>query len=101
VVSEAEDGEDALRQLASSTFDVVILDLHMPRMSGMELLRQIEPPPPVVVVCSAFEYFTPSELQEQAGVKVFRSLRKPVPPITLLAVVAEAIRAFEDGAPDS
>lgn len=91
VVLEAEDGQVAFDILNSSPVDVLILDLAMPHLNGLDLLRQIDPPPPVVVVYSAFEYFTPEELRQAAGAKVFRSLKKPVPPAQLIATVTEAI----------
>jgi diguanylate cyclase (GGDEF)-like protein len=38
-VSEASDGEEALRQLAGARFDVVLTDMVMPRMDGLTLLH--------------------------------------------------------------
>ncbi|MEN9935555.1 MAG: hypothetical protein RLZZ387_2134 [Chloroflexota bacterium] len=40
-VLEAEDGVVALEQLSSHTCDLVITDMNMPRMDGMELIRAI------------------------------------------------------------
>lgn len=40
-ISEAEDGLSALPMLHNQHFDLVITDLQMPRMSGLELLRAI------------------------------------------------------------
>ena len=36
-----QDGDQALARLAITTPDVVVLDLHMPRVSGVEILRRI------------------------------------------------------------
>src|SRR5438105_11810725 len=41
-VAEAEGGEDALVQLGASDFDLVISDLRMPGVSGMDLLSEID-----------------------------------------------------------
>ncbi len=35
----AEDGEDALRQLHSRRYDLLLTDCHMPRMDGVALAR--------------------------------------------------------------
>jgi len=92
-VDVAEDGLVALEHLARSSFDVMILDLAMPRLDGIELLKRLEAPYPAVVICSAFEYFTPAQVEEEAGPKIFRWLRKPVAPGKLLTVVSEAAEA--------
>jgi len=39
--SVAKDGVDALRQLDSSKFDLVITDFNMPVMDGLELIKKI------------------------------------------------------------
>ena len=41
VVAEADDGEEALQQLETVPVDVVILDLSMPRLNGMETIKRI------------------------------------------------------------
>jgi two-component system response regulator PilR (NtrC family) len=41
VVVAVENGEDALAEFGKSKFDVVMADLIMPNMDGMELLRRI------------------------------------------------------------
>jgi DNA-binding NarL/FixJ family response regulator len=56
VVGEAEDGDDALRLLQHTATDVLLLDLSMPRLSGLDVLRQIQrlATPVAVVVLSAY-----------------------------------------------
>jgi len=39
-VEEAEDGPAALEKLHASTFDVVLLDIKMPIMDGLEVLEK-------------------------------------------------------------
>lgn len=41
-VHEAEDGAMALSKLRSEKFDLVITDWNMPRMNGLELLKEIK-----------------------------------------------------------
>ncbi|MEK6568761.1 MAG: response regulator, partial [candidate division NC10 bacterium] len=41
LVTSAESGEEALEHLRTRDFDVVLLDLKMPGMGGMEALRRI------------------------------------------------------------
>ena len=52
VVAECEDGESALLAVARYAPDVLIVDLAMPKLNGMEVLRRLStmPAPPATVV---------------------------------------------------
>jgi DNA-binding NarL/FixJ family response regulator len=50
VVGEAGDGAEALRLVAADPPDVVLMDLHMPGMSGVEATRQLRDTQPAVAV---------------------------------------------------
>lgn len=39
---EASDGEDALKKLKASDVDLIICDVNMPKVDGIEFLRQIK-----------------------------------------------------------
>lgn len=41
IVGEAEDGREAVRQAASKAPDLILMDLSMPRMNGLEAIREI------------------------------------------------------------
>jgi len=59
-VLEAEDGTAALAALGKSSVDLIISDLNMPRMSGLELTRKIRELPqfiktPILIVTTESE----------------------------------------------
>lgn len=89
-VVEAGDGEAALRVLRGRPFDVLVLDLHMPKMNGLQLLDTFDFPPPEVIVYSAFEYFDVQDVERRLGTSVRESLQKPVPPAVLISAVESA-----------
>ena len=41
-VTLAKDGEDSLRQLKKKRFDLLITDMNMPHLNGIELLREMK-----------------------------------------------------------
>jgi DNA-binding NarL/FixJ family response regulator len=63
VVGEADNGIDSVRLAAELHPDVVILDLAMPGIDGLEALTQMRelPDPPAVIVHSGFDSATMSE----------------------------------------
>ena len=58
LVGAAASAEEALALLESSPADVVLLDLRMPKMSGIEALHAIArlASPPRVIILSSFEF---------------------------------------------
>lgn len=95
-VVEAYDGDDALEQLERNAVDAVLLDVRMPRRDGLSVIEEMlpVPPPPGVILITAYD--VEPEMQQQLRPRVMRFLRKPVPPLTLLQVVADAVRASQD-----
>ena len=70
-VSTASDGIDALAQLRSSVPDLIISDLQMPRMSGIEFLSVVRhrfPAVPVLAISGAYEIneFSPAGVMADA-----------------------------------
>jgi len=77
-VGTAGDGQEALRILTERPFDLVITDLRMPRMNGLDLLRSIRamsPQVPVLIVTAFGEWTTYIEAMECGCVDY---LSKPV-----------------------
>ena len=90
-VSQAADGPEALAHLARDHFDLMLLDIGLPGMSGLEVLtgvRAMEAPPRVVVVTADD---TPETLLKAVRGQADRFLRKPFAPATIVDVVAEAL----------
>jgi len=59
VAGEAENGLEGLERVASTAVDVVLVDIHMPGMSGMEFARHLQvltAPPAVIFVTSYDQY---------------------------------------------
>ncbi len=83
-----DSAEAALERLRQEPIDLVIMDVHMPGMSGVEAIRRIrELPPParqVPIVCVSADVYSQRQCQE-AGADAF--LRKPIDEAALEAIV--------------
>lgn len=55
IVGEADDGEQAMEQIAALIPDVVFLDIQMPGGSGLEVASSLGTPRPRIIFCTAFE----------------------------------------------
>jgi len=93
-VTEVNDGEAALDALSHEAFDVALLDVRMPKLDGISVVTDLspEPPPPAIVMVSAYD-FGP-DIRQHLGERVFKYLKKPVPPKELIAVVHSAYEAM-------
>jgi DNA-binding NarL/FixJ family response regulator len=49
--AEAADAEDALRQALSGSFDLIFMDIRLPRGNGLDLTKSIKTDFPDVVIC--------------------------------------------------
>lgn len=56
MVAEAKDGVDALGQLHNQSFDLILLDINMPGLSGLSLAKAITPKTKVVFVTAFSEH---------------------------------------------
>lgn len=93
--SVAKDGVEALKALRNQRFDLLLLDVWMPRMNGLDLLaklRTLEPRPRVVVMTSDD---APETLLKAVREQAFKYVHKPVEPPALLETIRETL-----GAPD-
>jgi two-component system, OmpR family, response regulator len=92
-VETAEDGEKALALIRRRRFDLVLLDVWMPGMDGLEMLARLrdEPSQPKVVVMTSDENSETllRAIQEHA----YRYVTKPVEPKQLLELVRAVLAA--------
>jgi len=93
-VVEAVDGVDALSKLTGQDLDLVLTDLNMPKMDGLEFTRQLRAMPQykfVPVVLLTTESNTEKKMQgKAAGATAW--IIKPFDPDQLLAVVKKVMR---------
>ncbi len=90
VVGEAGHGEQALQLVESLVPDIVLLDVRMPGVDGLEVARQlaIHPEPPAVIFTTAFDEYALQAFESEA----VAYLLKPIRAEKLRAALAKAAR---------
>jgi CheY-like chemotaxis protein/anti-sigma regulatory factor (Ser/Thr protein kinase) len=93
--SVARDGIEGLKALRAGRFDVLLLDVWMPRMNGLELLAKLRTRKtrPRVVVMTSDD--APETLLRVVREQAFKYVHKPVAPTALLATIREVLDAPE------
>jgi len=94
VVGEAENGVQAVEQYTQLRPDLVIMDISMPEMNGIDATRAIMvmDPSALVMMCSAMGQQSMVVESLQAGAKSF--VVKPIKPDDFLAKVKEVLEGI-------
>ncbi|QTA88061.1 Two component system response regulator [Desulfonema magnum] len=92
-VTEASDGKDALTKISAQKIHLIIADLYMPNMNGMELIKTLKMNPrykfiPIVVLTKEND---PNMKQKGRTAGVNAWIVKPFKPKTILSVVQKII----------
>jgi two-component system LytT family response regulator len=96
IVGEADNGSAALASILQHRPDLVLLDLEMPLMGGLEVVRQLQPGPhmPVIVIVTAYDNYAIQAFD--AGAVDY--LLKPVAQARLAQAVERARRVSQKDA---
>ena len=97
-VSVALNGRDGVNHANNSRFDIVITDLRLPDMSGMDVLGHVlgANPNTIVIVISA--HSTPEIVTESISRGALEVLPKPFYPSDVLNLINEALLKREPSA---
>jgi two-component system, LytTR family, response regulator len=95
VIGEAADGEEAIQKTLEMRPDLLLLDIQMPGVTGLEVAACLPRPRPKIVFCTAFDAYAVKAFELQA----MDYLLKPVSPHRL-ALAIEKIRQRAPGDAD-
>jgi len=93
-VTEADDGVDGLRKLATGKFDIILTDINMPIMDGLKLVKRVRSDPahkdvPIIIITTEGS----SEDRERAlqlGANAY--ITKPIQAPQVIAKVRELLK---------
>jgi DNA-binding NtrC family response regulator len=92
-VELAEGGKEGLEMLEKEEFGLVLLDLKMPDMDGVEVLNNIKSKWPDIKVVMITGYSTVETAVQALRLGAFNYLEKPFTPNSLLTAVKEVLEA--------
>ena len=91
-VSLASSGQEALGMVESADFDVIVLDIMMPEMSGIETLKRLKAVSPSIPVIILTGHANMEALAQVTGGGAFDYLLKPVSTEELYFKIMDAVR---------
>ena len=74
-VDVASNGVSALELLRAGEYDVVLMDVRMPRLDGVSVLQQMGSPPPQVILMTA--YALDEQLEQAVEAEAYAIVQKP------------------------
>lgn len=95
MVDDAVDGMHAIEKMESHTYDLVILDVDMPRLNGLETLKKIKEisPQTIVLIMTAYANINDAVIAVKEG--AYNYLSKPVKGEELILLVDKSIEAHD------
>ena len=95
-IDTAYSGQTALDNLEKKKYDIVVTDLMMPGMDGMQLLEEIKKRYPDVIVIIFTGYATVDTTRQALKAGAFDYIPKPFTPEELRNVIDNAVKSLKN-----
>jgi two-component system response regulator AtoC len=89
-VRAVADGDEALRELAARSYDVLLTDVRMPKRDGLSVLRQAIAGHPELTVLVMSAYGSQEQALEAVGAGAYDYVQKPFKPEEIVFVLRKA-----------
>ena len=93
MVETADNGKVALNKVISGEYDLVVMDVNMPEMDGIEALEQIKKFNPSIIVLILTAYSNVGDAVKAVKLGAFNYLEKPITSENLVALIRRALKA--------
>jgi len=95
-IDVAHSGEEGLAMLAGHKYDLIITDLKMPGIGGMEVLKQVKERDPRQLIVVFTGYATVGTARESLKLGAFDYIPKPFTAIELREVIGNALKSLQN-----
>ena len=96
-VTIAEDGQEAVKEVKEKPFDMIFMDIKMPRLNGVEAYRGIKEIRPEAIVMMMTGFAVEDLVQEALKEGAYGIMYKPLDPEKIVTLIEE-VRAARRGA---
>jgi len=95
-VDLAENGEEALKRIEENLPDLLITDINMPFMNGIELIKKVRAKYPDVIICVLSGYSDFEYVKESFVEGAFDYILKPIGQANLESVLSKAFKLIDN-----
>jgi DNA-binding NtrC family response regulator len=92
-VEQAENGEEAVNRVRAGRFELVLLDVNMPKLSGLAALKEIKAHDPSIIVIMLTAFSNVRDAVEATKEGAYNYLEKPIKAENLTYLVDKALKA--------
>ncbi len=96
-ITSATSGREALAILGKESYDLIITDIKMPEMDGIEFMRLVREKNPEIAIVVITGYPSQESIREALSLRIVDYLPKPFSPTLLLEVVQKALEVKTKG----
>ncbi|MCC7440069.1 MAG: sigma-54-dependent Fis family transcriptional regulator [Bdellovibrionales bacterium] len=93
LVDQAVDGEEAVNKVHAGDYDLVLLDVNMPRKTGIEALREIKEFDPSIIAIVLTAFSNVRDAVEATKLGAYNYLEKPIKADNLVYMIDKALKA--------
>ena len=92
-VDQAVDGEEAVNKVKAGQYDLILMDVNMPRLTGIEALKEIKAHDPSIMVIMLTAFSNIRDAVEATRLGAYNYLEKPVKSDNLVYMIDQAFRS--------
>jgi two-component system response regulator HydG len=93
VVEVADNGKEAVNKVYGQKYDLVVMDVNMPEMDGIQALTEIKKHDPSVIVLILTAYSNVNDAVKAVKEGAYNYLEKPISSENLVALIKRALKA--------
>lgn len=92
-VDQATNGEEAVNRVRAGNYQLVLLDVNMPNLSGLEALKEIKAHDPSIIVIILTAFSNVRDAVEATKEGAYNYLEKPIKAENLVYLIDKALKA--------